>query len=154
MNPVRSAAFAEEYPIYPISAVSGEGVEKLLQDVMNLLETTAPKQVYYEQEFFPEDIVAVSDLPYTITESVERDGKRSFIVEGPKIEKMLSFTNLDTEKGFVYFQQFLVRSKILDELRRQGIEDGDTVRMYGHAFDFYGDDLEDLEEEEETNADE
>ena len=148
------AAFAEEYPIYPISAVSGEGVEELLQDVMNLLETTAPKQVYYEQEFFPEDIVAVSDLPYTITESVERDGKRSFIVEGPKIEKMLSFTNLDTEKGFVYFQQFLVRSKILDELRRQGIEDGDTVRMYGHAFDFYGDDLEDLEEEEETNADE
>ena len=144
--------FEAEYPVYAISAVSGEGVQELLRAVMNLLETTAPEQVYYEQEFFPEDIVAVTDLPYTVTESVERDGKRSFIVEGPKIEKMLSFTNIDSEKGFVYFQKFLVRSGILDDLRRQGIEDGDTVRMYGHAFDYYGDELDELEDL--TDADE
>ena len=51
------------------------------------------------------------------------------MVEGPKIEKMLGYTNLDSEKGFQFFQRFLKDSGILEELERAGIEEGDTVRM-------------------------
>lgn len=72
------------------------------------------------------------DLPYTI----ERDGD-VFVVEGPRIEKMLGYTNLESEKGFNFFQNFLKDSGILEELERAGIQDGDTVRMYGHEFDYY-----------------
>jgi GTP-binding protein len=60
-----------------------------------------------------------------------------FIVEGPKIEKMLGYTNLESEKGFTFFQKFLKQTGILKQLEDLGIQDGDTVRMYGLAFDYY-----------------
>ena len=59
------------------------------------------------------------------------------VVEGPKIEKMLGYTNLDSEKGFQFFNKFLKDSGILDELEELGIQEGDTVRMYGLQFDYY-----------------
>ena len=57
--------------------------------------------------------------------------------KGPKIEKMLGYTNLDSEKGFAFFQKFLKDGGILEELEQAGIEEGDTVRMYGFEFDYY-----------------
>lgn len=127
------------YHIYPISAVTGEGVRELLFDVRKLLDTTAPEQVYYEQEFFPEDAIANSDLPYTIETEEDRDGETVYVVEGPKIERMLSYTNLDSEKGFRYFTQFLRRAGIISQLKEAGIREGQTVRLYGHVFEFYDD---------------
>ena len=56
-----------------------------------------------------------------------------YIVEGPKIEKMLGYTNLDSEKGFAFFQKFLKDTGILEQLEELGIEEGDTVKMYGLA---------------------
>ena len=74
-----------------------------------------------------------AELPYT----VEKNEDGEFVVEGPRIEKMLGYTNLESEKGFVFFQNFLKTSGILEELEQAGIEEGDTVRMYGFAFDYY-----------------
>ncbi len=53
------------------------------------------------------------------------------------MEKMLGYTNIDSEKGFEFFQKFLKENGILDELEKLGIKDGDTVRMYGLEFDYY-----------------
>ena len=50
---------------------------------------------------------------------------------------MLRYTNLDIEKGFVFFQNFLKDTGILDQLEELGIKEGDTVRMYGLSFDYY-----------------
>ena len=50
---------------------------------------------------------------------------------------MLGYTNLESEKGFLFFQKFLKETGILDELEAAGIQEGDTVRMYGLAFDYY-----------------
>jgi GTP-binding protein len=50
---------------------------------------------------------------------------------------MLGYTNIDSEKGFEFFQKFLKNNGILDELEALGIKDGDTVRMYGLEFDYY-----------------
>ena len=50
---------------------------------------------------------------------------------------MLGYTNLDSEKGFLFFQNFLKDQGILDRLEEAGIEEGDTVRMYGLIFDYY-----------------
>ena len=57
--------------------------------------------------------------------------------KGPKIEKMLGYTNLDSERGFAFFQKFLKDSGILEQLEEAGIQEGDTVRMYGLQFDYY-----------------
>ena len=59
------------------------------------------------------------------------------MVEGPRIEKMLGYTNIDSEKGFLFFQRFLRDQGILTELEKLGNEEGDTVRMYGLSFDYY-----------------
>lgn len=72
------------------------------------------------------------DLPYTVEKEDD-----VFVVEGPKIEKMLGYTNIDSEKGFLFFQRFLKEQGILKDLEEMGIEDGDTVRMYGFEFDYY-----------------
>ena len=50
---------------------------------------------------------------------------------------MLGYTNLESEKGFAFFQRFLKEQGILDKLVKMGIEEGDTVRMYGFAFEYY-----------------
>ena len=75
------------------------------------------------------------NLPYTVEQLPE--DPTIFVVEGPKIEKMLGYTNLDSEKGFSFFQRFLKDSGILEDLEKAGIQEGDTVRMYGFDFDYY-----------------
>ena len=58
-------------------------------------------------------------------------------MEGPRIDKMLGYTNLESEKGFAFFQRFLKDTGILEELEAAGIQEGDTVRMYGLSFTYY-----------------
>ena len=118
--------------VFPISAVSGKGLKELLYHVKELLDTCSKEPVIYEQEFDPA-LRFFRDEPYTVRAA--EDGV--FEIEGPKIEKMLGYTNLDSEKGFLFFQKFLKEQGILKELEQQGIEDGDTVRMYGYEFDYY-----------------
>ena len=135
---IRDEFEAEGFEVMPVSAVTGKGVRELLERVAILLDTTAPPQLYYEQEFFPDEMEA-EDLPYTITKETDRFGQEVFAVEGPKIEKMLSYTNLNSEKGYRYFAEFLKKNGIIDELKEMGIEEGQTVRLYGHMFEFYDD---------------
>lgn len=118
--------------VFPISAVSGKGLKELLYHVKELLETCSKEPVIYAQEFDPSERSAV-DEPYTVT----RADDAAFVVEGPKIDKMLGYTNIDSEKGFLFFQKFLKEQGILKELEEMGIQDGDTVRMYGNEFDYY-----------------
>lgn len=119
--------------VFPISAVSGQGLKELLYYVQELLSQVDEAPVVYEQEFFPEMIVAQEEA-YTVEYNETDD---VYVVEGPKIEKMLGYTNIDSEKGFLFFQKFLREQGILDALEEQGISEGDTVRMYGLEFDYY-----------------
>ena len=50
---------------------------------------------------------------------------------------MLGYTNLDSEKGFAFFQRFLKESGILNDLEEAGIQEGDTVSIYGILFDYH-----------------
>ena len=118
--------------VFPISAVSGKGLKELLYEVKNLLSKCPKETTVYESEFDPTTIL-YKEEPYTI----ERADDAAFVVEGPKIDKMLGYTNIESEKGFLFFQKFLKEQGILDELEARGIQDGDTVRMYGHEFDYY-----------------
>ena len=120
------------YKVFPISGVTGEGLNELLYYVSDQLKDLDAAPIVFEQEYFPEDELIYVDLPYTVE---KEDGM--YVVEGPKIEKLLGYTNLDSEKGFAFFQKFLKDTGILKELEDAGIEEGDTVRMYGLQFDYY-----------------
>lgn len=122
----------EQYKIFPISGVSGQGIKELLYGIKAILDTVEEKEIIFEKEF-EIDYSSDRDLPYTI----EVDEEGVYVVEGPRVGKMLGYTNLDSEKGFDFFQKFLKTSGILESLEEAGIEEGDTVRMYGHEFDYY-----------------
>ena len=91
--------------VFPISAVTRQGVKELLFHVNELLKTADNGPLIFEKEF---EIQYQGDrsLPY----AVER---------------------------FDFFQKFLKSTGILDDLEKAGIEEGDTVRMYGLEFDYY-----------------
>ena len=125
----------EEVPVFPISAVSGAGIRELLFAVKAKLDTMPREPVVFEQEYFPEEELIFENLPFTVERLDEKEPV--FVVEGPKIEKMLGYTNLDSERGFAFFQRFLKEGGILEELEKAGIQEGDTVRMYGFDFDYY-----------------
>lgn len=119
--------------VFPISAVSGKGVSELLWYVNDLVKN-APDDVV---EFAPEidlDFHDNPDLPFEVRYDENED---VYVIEGPRIERMLGYTNLESEKGFEFFQKFLKDNGILDELEALGIGEGDTVRMYGLEFDYY-----------------
>lgn len=130
---LRNEFSSKQMEIHPISAVTGEGVKELLYRAYTLLKEQDDEPIVYEQEFFPEMQVFAQD-PYTVEYDPKED---EYVVEGPRIEKMLGYTNLDSEKGFLFFQNFLKDQGILDKLEEAGIQEGDTVRMYGLVFDYY-----------------
>ena len=124
----------EGYKIFPISAVSGKGINELLWYVNDLVKQS-PREII---EFEPEIDLSMQDdpeLPFEVRKSDEEEGV--YIVEGPRIEKMLGYTNLESEKGFDFFQKFLRDNGILAQLEELGCVDGDTVRMYFLEFDYY-----------------
>lgn len=122
-------------PVYPISAISGQGLKELLYHVREMLDGLDQEPTVFAQEYFPEEERAFdSDMPYTVEYDEESD---EYVVEGPRIEKMLGYTNLESEKGFTFFQNFLKENGILEQLEQLGIQEGDTVRMYGLSFDYY-----------------
>lgn len=121
-------------PVYPISAVSGKGIRELLYAVQNMLDGLDSEPVVFAQEYVPEENQSIQNEPFTVEYDAE---KNEYVVEGPRIEKMLSYTNLESEKGFRFFQNFLKEHGILKELEELGIQEGDTVRMYGLSFDYY-----------------
>jgi GTP-binding protein len=118
--------------VFPISAVTGAGVKELLYYVSELLDTLDESVIVFEQEYFPE-FGHLDNEPYTVVYDSENN---EYVVEGPRIEKMLGYTNLESEKGFVFFQNFLKETGILEDLEKAGIQEGDTVRMYGLTFDY------------------
>ena len=132
---LRDAFSSDGIEVFPISAVSGQGLKELLYYVQKMLNSLPKETTVFEQEYDPEVHLKVENLPFTVEKSEEEAD--TFIVEGPRIEKMLGYTNLESEKGFQLFQNFLKENGILEQLEALGVKDGDTIRMYGLQFDYY-----------------
>ncbi len=136
-NPVEliKAAFEPEgIKVYPISAVTGQGVKELLYAVRELLDNFPDDVVIFEKEFDVDELLDNSDDNYNVY--IDENGV--FIVEGERIDKMLGYTNLESEKGFNFFQKFMKSSGAIDRLEELGIEESDTVRVGDYLeFDYY-----------------
>ena len=132
---LKKAAFEPEgIKVYPISAVTGQGVKELLYAVRELLDNFPDDVVIFEKEFDVDELLDNSDDNYNVY--IDENGV--FIVEGERIDKMLGYTNLESEKGFNFFQKFMKSSGAIDRLEELGIEEGDTVRVGDYLeFDYY-----------------
>lgn len=122
----------EGIKVFPISAVARQGLQDLLYHIDGILKEMPREHIVFEQEYYL-DAVEKPNEPIVVT--MEEEGV--FRIEGSRVERMLGYTNIDDEKGFLFFQNFLAQEGILEQLEALGIEEGDTVKMYYLEFDYY-----------------
>lgn len=123
----------EGMKVYPISAVTGQGVKELLYAVKTMLDGLDTEPVTFRREYFPEEM-----FDEKASLNIYKETNHVYVVDGEKIDRMLGYTNLDDEKGFAFFQRYLKENGIVDQLVGLGIEEGDTVRVGSYMeFDFY-----------------
>ena len=122
----------EGYEVFPMSAATGEGLDAILNRVTTLLETIADEPLIDEDDYYVEqiDISNEKDIRYFMDEEV-------YCVEGDYIDRLLYSTNLEDIESLRRFQNALKMSGVFDHLRKMGIEDGDTVRIFDLEFEFY-----------------
>lgn len=120
--------------VFPISCATNKGLSELLYAVKDMLGEIDEPPIVFESEFNPDIELVSGTEPFEVYYDEEEN---EYVVEGPRIEKMLGYTNLESEKGFAFFQRFMKENEILDKLEALGINEGDTVRIYGLKFDYY-----------------
>ena len=113
------------------------GLEPLLKKIEEMLQKIGREPVIFEKEFSWLDAVE-PELPFEVTYDAK---EKEYVAEGPLIEKMLGYTNLESEKGFIFFQKFLKDRGVIDALKEAGMQEGDTVRLYGHVFEYLEDEV-------------
>ena len=123
----------DETAIFAISAVTGEGIEKLLRFLFNRVTTLAEEKAASDIE---------ADTVLTAAQSKQRPLHVSkqddlFIVTGTEIEKMAAKTDFESEEALLRFQNYCRRSGLDRQLKKMGIKEGDTVRVGNEEFYYY-----------------
>jgi GTP-binding protein len=118
--------------VFGISAVTNSGIGELFDAVAAKLED-CPETPTFEPEY--EDIhqAVPESEPFKVIKTDD-----SFEVTGPAIERMMGYTNLDTESGFAFFQRYMRDRGIIAQLKELGMTDGDTVRVIDLEFEYLG----------------
>jgi GTP-binding protein len=126
-------AFVEEqgYEFFPIMAAIRYQVDPLLNRIGALLAKLPPVKVY-EPEVTPEQLVQTGDK-HEVT--ITRNGD-VFTVEGDWLLQVMRTINYEDEDSLRYFESVLEKTGVIDELRKAGIQEGDTVSLYGFEFEF------------------
>lgn len=120
------------YKVFPISAATNKGLDELLTEVADIVKNY-PDDIIFEEDFEEYIEPAIDNQPFTI----EVFDDNYYVVEGVGVEKMIGYTNIDTEKGFAFFQKYLREKGIIAALEEKGIKEGETVRIYNLEFDYY-----------------
>jgi GTPase len=124
----------EDFPIYPISAVTRQGVQEVLFEIADKLETTPEFPLDEEKE--EETRVMYRHEKGAPEFFVTRDSDGTFVVNGPRIEKLFKMTDFNREDNVRRFAQQMRSMGIDEALRERGAEDGDAVRILEFEFEF------------------
>lgn len=121
------------FKVFPISAATNSGLDELMSGVSEILREY-PDDIVFDEDY--DEYIEYENIenePFTI----RKIGESYFVVEGTGVEKMIGYTNIDTEKGFAFFQKYLRDKGIIDKLEEAGAVDGDTVKIYDLEFEYY-----------------
>ena len=117
--------------IFKISAVTGEGISNLLKRVTQALKEL-PKEDLFEVEDKKIYTLEEEKQGYTVT---RKDG--IIYVDGPAIDKIMRRVNLDDNESAYYFQKCLDSLGVNERLKKEGVQDGDTVNVCGWELEWY-----------------
>ena len=119
-------------PIYPISAIQGEGIEPILIKLADMLDSIKKEPLYEEEKFESHVLYKFKkEQPFTITKD-----KNVWVIRGDEVEKLLRMTRFQTDESAIRFANKLRKMGIDDKLREMGAKDGDYVRILDLEFEF------------------
>lgn len=121
--------YGDKYTIIPMMTLIHEGVDKLLETLVGILETLPePKPLEYTPVSLDKEVEE--------TFEIEELGEDVFEVTGGLVEILSRKVNLDDYDSFRYFQRVLKDKGVIAELRKRGAKDGSTVIVGDIEFDF------------------
>lgn len=120
------------YKVFPISAATNKGLNELIMAVADILKDY-PEDIVFEEDFEEYQEPEIDNQPFEI----EVIDGNYFVVTGVGVEKMMGYTNIETEKGFAFFQKYLREKGIIAALEEKGISEGETVKIYNIEFDYF-----------------
>ena len=127
--------FKKEFPdkeIYEISAVTHEGVDKLINAINEKLKSIPDETVYKEHEL--ESYVLYefkNEKPYKITKEGD-----TWIISGEKLEKLFKMTRFNSDESAMRFARKLKHMGVDDELKSLGAKEGDIVKILDFEFEY------------------
>ncbi|WP_099205219.1 GTPase ObgE [Scatolibacter rhodanostii] len=119
------------YEFFPIMAAIRDGVDPMLDCVMEKLSKLPPIKVY---ETEPEPLKPESTFERAPVEIESQDGV--YFVKADWLLKLMPTIRFDEMDSLNYFQNVLVHAGVIESLRKAGIQEGDTVNIYDIEFDF------------------
>lgn len=123
------------FEVFPVSGVTRQGIKPLLYRVLNILKELPEEPEVFADEFDLNDYQEKAEETEPVI--IKKIDESTYSVEGSKVEKMLGYTNLESEKGFMFFQNFMEEQGIISRLKELGLSEGDTVHVFGHEFEYY-----------------
>jgi GTPase len=126
----------EDYPVFPISAVTRKGLRDLLFSIADKIEQTPEFPLDHEEEDTGVHRVLYKHEADPEAFYITRDPDGSFVVSGEKIEKLFKMTNFQTEESVRRFARQLRGLGVDEALRAKGAKDGDTVKLLDFEFEF------------------
>jgi len=124
----------DDLEIFPISSFTREGLIPLIKRTYELVKTTPEFPIVDESE--TEDVTTFN-LKEDTNEFTIRREKGVFIVEGENIERVYKKINISTDEGVMKLASILNKMGVEDALKKNGIKDGDTVRIVDFEFEYY-----------------
>ena len=122
--------YGRKYKLFPITAVSGEGLQPLLDELVSRLEQLPPVAREEADENFT--YRKSSDLGFEIF----RDEDGVYVVEGTLVDMLCRNVVLSDPDSMAYFQKILREKGVISKLKEMGIKEGETVSIGEVEFDF------------------
>lgn len=124
----RLRAHVAPYPLFAISGATTEGVKALLNETARQLATLPPISIYEP------DVLPQCPEDETQTDIAREDGV--WTVRGAWLERLMRDINFDDYESRAYFERRLQMGRVYKKLEAAGIQEGDTVSLYGLEFDY------------------
>ncbi len=130
LKELEELAKKENLEIYKISAVTGEGVQELIDHVAERLKTL-PKEELFEPE---------EKMVYTLEKkedewTIRKEGE-DFIIEGKAVERLMGRVNIEDNESIYYLHKSLKEMGIDDKLKEMGVCEGDSVIIAGWELEW------------------
>lgn len=121
--------YCRRYKIFPITAVSGEGTEQLVEAIFNKLQQLPPVSRVESDEAFT--YRKSGDLGFEIY----MDGE-VYVIVGALVDMLCRNVALNDPDSMAYFQKILREKGVISRLKEMGIKENDTISIGDVEFEY------------------